>query len=176
MKSEVLGLNYYINNICIFEENISFNVTKPGIYFLLGRNGAGKTTLVNTVTGLNRIGKTGAVLINDISIGNLNMINLRKNNIAMMLQSEIFPEVDLVTYLHAYAKINNLEDILKNEVLNKLFISPFFDIRDHLTKKSRLYLLERDKWYLCLWLYQKIEICIFLMSLLPISLRVLNPN
>lgn len=135
---KISDFNYKINGMDIFKENINIHVTKPGIYSILGINGAGKTTLVNCITGVYNIGKTGKIFINDVNIDDIDMINQRKKNIAMMLQSEIFPEIDLSTYLREYVGIHNLEDNLNGDkVLKRLFISLSFDIRKHLTKKMQ---------------------------------------
>lgn len=48
-------------------QNISFEVSKPGIYVVLGKNGAGKTTLFRAMTGMLKP-YSGTIKYNDVNL------------------------------------------------------------------------------------------------------------
>ena len=135
-KIELKNFNYKFNRNKVLKNNLDYIILNPGIYTIVGQNGSGKTTLINSIIGIYNIGKIGEILINDINIEKIDTIYLRKNNISVMIQSEIFPELTVKQYMKEYLSINNIENIFKKkELLKRLFESTSFNIVDHLDKK-----------------------------------------
>lgn len=74
-----------------------FNMTleKGKIYCLQGKNGAGKSTLIDIILGVNYNYK-GTVSYNQKDIRNIDMINARASNIAVMLQAPNLQNVSIM--------------------------------------------------------------------------------
>lgn len=47
--------------------NLTFEISKPGIYVVLGKNGAGKTTLFRSLTGMLKP-YSGTIKYNDVDL------------------------------------------------------------------------------------------------------------
>ena len=86
-------------------DNISFSLTKPGVYGLLGTNGAGKTTTIKAIAGVLDF-KLGDIEINGISI--------KKKPEKCKEQMAYIPDnPDLYEHLTGIQYLNFIGDIFK---------------------------------------------------------------
>ena len=70
-----------------FPENFSQIFERGKIYCIVGKNGSGKTTLLNLICGLIKPA-SGEIKINNLPIDEVDMIEARKNLIAVVEQKD----------------------------------------------------------------------------------------
>lgn len=109
---------------------MNIDINEPGIYAINGTNGAGKTTLINSIIGINNLGLSGDLLFNDISSSCIDLYNLRKKNISIMIQGERLPSISVKEYILNYIVEDDFYKKLNQDIFKELFISEFFNIHD----------------------------------------------
>lgn len=85
-RVEVKNISYEIDGRRIFE-NFTCEFERGKIYCLVGKNGSSKTTLLNLICGIIKPAR-GKIFYNGISISEIDMIDARKNLIAVAEQKE----------------------------------------------------------------------------------------
>lgn len=83
---ELKNISYEVGGRKIFD-NFSCEFERGKIYCLVGKNGSGKTTLLNLVCGIIPV-SSGEIKINNFLISEIDMIDARKNLIAIVEQKE----------------------------------------------------------------------------------------
>ena len=83
-RVELKNICYEIGNRIIFK-NFSQTFERGKIYCLVGKNGSGKTTLLNLICGLIQPAE-GEIKFNNLPIADVDMIEARKNLIAVVEQ------------------------------------------------------------------------------------------
>ena len=111
-------------------DNISFNISKPGIYGLLGTNGAGKTTLMGMILGL-ILPTKGLIKIFGEEFSHKRFDILKKLNYEspyLDLPKKLTVKQNLIFYSRMYGvedfldKIHDLSNKLNiNDLLNRQF-------------------------------------------------------
>ncbi len=135
-RIELEGINYNLEEKKFFKKNLYLNIDKPNIYYIIGENGSGKTTLINILIGLLKKNRLGSIKINGVSVDDIDMNFLRRKNISIMIQNEIFPELTVKEYIMSYLNIINLNEwFSSNNSISKLFISEHFNLLSQLEKK-----------------------------------------
>ena len=132
---QLKNINYIYNEERACSKNVQYYINKPGVYAIVGKNGTGKTTLINTIIGVNNLGMEGTIEFNGYNIENLNMYNLRKHNVSIMLQNQRLPDITVKEYINMYASeeaFNSWIDTIPNM---ELFSCKMFDIYPLLEKK-----------------------------------------
>ncbi len=119
---------YYKNNNYIIKD-FSIEFIKGKIYTIIGANGVGKSSLVNLLIGLHNDLFNGEILYNNINIRDLDIYNLRYENIAVTEQEPI------LFNLNTYENITfGLKDNIDKEKLQK-YINKF-QIKNDIINKS----------------------------------------
>ena len=130
--------NIYIDNVSYGYENsdikefMTLNFKKGKPYVIIGENGKGKSTLLLILTGLLKR-NSGNIYYNDINIDDINMIDLRKNNLSMYVQNSKSLDTTVIENIKYYLNIVK-EDILykiKENNLEKIFLNNKFNIRNY---------------------------------------------
>lgn len=85
---DVKNISYTIGGRKIFD-NFNFTFLRGKIYCIVGKNGSGKTTLLNLICGIIPPHE-GKIFIDGIPLAEINMIDARKNLIAVAEQKEFF--------------------------------------------------------------------------------------
>lgn len=98
-------------------DNYNLELKKGNIYSMVGYNGAGKSTLISLILGLYINDYNGNIKYNDIDIEELNLYDIKANNIGVTEQEPILiPDtlINNITYGTEYDKerLNELIDIL----------------------------------------------------------------
>lgn len=107
--------------------NINLDISKPGIYAVLGPNSSGKTTLIKTLLGM-VIPSAGKVFFDGINIsGNF----IYRENISYMPQIARFPE-----NLTGIELISMIQDI-RGEKSDIRELVRLFELEEHLEKKMK---------------------------------------
>lgn len=122
MKIEINNLSVLFNEKKALD-NISLEISRPGIYSLIGKNGSGKTTLLNSIYGFNDI-SLGEVKINNLNVKDKKTFNFIKDNISYVFQ---FPDLQIFNNtiekeLSFYSAINKkeIDQNLIKEAMNHL--------------------------------------------------------
>jgi Cu-processing system ATP-binding protein len=104
-------------------KNLDLNITKGGIFAILGPNGSGKTTLIKAILGM-VIPDNGEIMLDEKSV--LKKWNYR-NNISYLPQIANFP--DNLTVEELIRMIKNLRDCstTENELIDLFGIRSFLD-------------------------------------------------
>jgi ATP-binding cassette subfamily C protein len=124
VKLEEVTYSYPESPILI--NKLDFTFEKGRIYCLKGKNGEGKSTLIDIILGLD-YSFEGFIKYNNIDIQNLDMINIRKNYISVVLQE---PRVQRLPVLNNLTRglENYSEDILEGYInlfdLKKILNNP----------------------------------------------------
>lgn len=113
------------NNMIYNDFSIEF--LKGNTYTILGENGSGKSTLINIIIGLYIEQVCGKIYINNYEMKDIDMVNLRKNNIVVAEQNPFLYEDTLLNNIilgnQKYDK-NKLEMLLSyfklSDVIDKL--------------------------------------------------------
>ncbi len=108
-------------------DNISFNISKPGIYGLLGTNGAGKTTLMGMILGL-ILPTKGHIKIFGEEFTHKRVDILKKLNYEspyLDLPKKLTVKQNLIFYSRMYSVKDFLDKI--HDLSNKLKISDLLD-------------------------------------------------
>lgn len=90
---EVKNLNYSFEEREILK-NFSRKFERGKIYCIIGKNGAGKSTLINLICGLLNP-MSGEIFYNETLIGEIDMIDARKNLIAVVEQKDFLKNDNL---------------------------------------------------------------------------------
>ena len=90
---EVKNLNYSFDEREILK-NFSCKFERGKIYCIVGKNGAGKSTLINLICGLLNP-MSGEIFYNETLIGEIDMIDARKNLIAVVEQKDFLKNDNL---------------------------------------------------------------------------------
>lgn len=117
--------------------SLSLHLIKGNIYFIEGENGVGKTTLLHLILGLLRDNMTGDVYYNDISIKNLDLIDLRKNKISTFIQNTKSSDstvLDNIEYWTGFSRKDILPKI-KEKKLESFYCSQQFDVEQFFEKR-----------------------------------------
>lgn len=85
-RVELKNISYEVSGRKIFD-NFSCTFERGKIYCLVGKNGSGKTTLLNLICGIIKP-SGGEININNFSLSEIDMIDARKNLIAVVEQKE----------------------------------------------------------------------------------------
>ncbi|NEW63120.1 ATP-binding cassette domain-containing protein [Granulicatella sp. zg-ZJ] len=145
----------------LYSKNINFCFGNEYINFISGKNGSGKTTLLEAIIGINYERRFGDILLNNEKIENLNMYDIRKNNMSIYLQDNFYLETDTVNSFVLEHNIN-LEQVKKNKELSELFYSEIFNIFSLKNKKiSELSSGERQLFFLFLTVIKEADVFIF---------------
>lgn len=120
---ELKEVNYQLNEKKLIKRNISFSFSKGKLYLVIGQNGCGKTSLLNIISGLLSKNKLGNIKYNGIDIEEINTNSLRKNNLSIMLNNEVFDNLSVIEYLniYGYELFNYIPEGLKNIFENENF-------------------------------------------------------
>jgi len=83
-------------------ENLSFEITEPGVYALLGTNGAGKTTSLRMILGM-LAKNSGEVLWNN------SPLDAVRDNVGYLAEERgLYPKYSLIDQLLYFAKLRNV--------------------------------------------------------------------
>lgn len=89
-------------------KDICFEISRQGIYGLLGSNGAGKSTLMNIICGIIKQ-SSGKVYINSIEMGGDSIA--AKSHIGFLPQSApVYTDLNVTEYLRYTAELRGVED------------------------------------------------------------------
>lgn len=104
--------------------DLTFEISRPGIYVVLGKNGAGKTTLFRAMTGMLRA-FSGSIRYNDVELGKsevqlayLGHRNAIPSGLTVRAAMKFFGEIEGVTGSQVDDVVNelNLKDLLTRRV------------------------------------------------------------
>jgi len=108
IKLEDISYSYPESPILINKLNFTFE--KGKVYCLKGKNGEGKSTLIDIILGLD-YSFEGFIKYNNIDIQKLDMINIRKNYISVVLQEPKVQRLPVFSNL-----IRGIENYSENEL------------------------------------------------------------
>lgn len=132
------NVNYeYINGKKVFTNDKSVKFLKGNIYIIKGKNGSGKTTFINMLLGILQNIQCGEVRYNGINISELDMYSIRRKNMAVLLQNNVWPDMTVKDYIEESTnkKVEEILIVLAMRHGKKLFVNEDFDIRQLFTKK-----------------------------------------
>lgn len=132
-KIQLKNFNYKFNENILYKNDLNITFEKGNIYCLTGKNGCGKSTLINSIIGINKINKSGKILIENIEIDNLDMYELRKKNISYMPQKEFFRMLTVEEFIKDTVNVDILK-IKSNKLFEKLFFSEVLNLNDIVKK------------------------------------------
>ena len=142
-----IEFTYKKSNFLFNQRNNTYIFKKGFIYCLQGKNGTGKSTFIDILTGIIQDISHGNIVYNDKNINELNIINLRKKNISVLLQHHIYADETVKNFFKTHIPITDKISI------NKDIINVFWDnenfFKEILNKKLQtLSLGELQKVYL----------------------------
>ncbi|MCI5996846.1 MAG: ABC transporter ATP-binding protein/permease, partial [Parvimonas sp.] len=132
-KIQLKNFNYKFNENILYKNDLNITFEKGNIYCLTGKNGCGKSTLINSIIGINKINKSGKILIENIEIDNLDMYELRKKNISYMPQKEFFRMLTVEEFIKDTVNVDILK-INSDKLFERLFFSEVLNLNDIVKK------------------------------------------
>lgn len=161
-KLEARNVNYSYNGKKVFKVGFNISIEKKGIYGFIGKNGIGKTTLVNILIGVNNDKLIGDVYINNLDTKKIDMYNLRKYKVSVMLQGTNSTNIVVSDYIYKYITKNEFDILRKDVICKKVFFSDLINL-DHLMtmKISELSSGERQMVQLFTKVYKIADVYIF---------------
>ena len=109
--------------------NISFQMSEPGVYALLGTNGAGKTTTIRMILGM--LSKDGGEVL-----WNGKELDVISTNIGYLAEERgLYPKYSLMDQLLYFAKLNGMDKKAAFTEIKKLLEE--FKIPGYLNKKGK---------------------------------------
>lgn len=161
-RLEARKVNYSYNSKNVFNIGFDINIDKKGIYGLIGKNGIGKTTLVNILVGINNDKLSGEVCINGLDTKKIDMYNLRKFKISLMMQGTNNTNIIVSDYIYKYITKDKFDLLREDDICNKVFFSDLFNLDFLMTKKiSELSSGERQMVQLFTKVYKIADVYIF---------------
>lgn len=136
-KISLDNLSYKFENKVIFSK-IDFTFWKNNIYIVKGNNGKGKSTLINTVLGILQEHRDGNVCYNDVNIENLDLYELRQEQLAIVTQEMDFPNEKVIDFMLKYCELSSSEKLLEyinNSDLKAMYLNNEFQIQSFFDKK-----------------------------------------
>lgn len=104
----------YLNSFVL--NDISFSITEPSIFCILGANGAGKSTLFNLILGLLKE-SSGTISINGFSKIN----NELRRKIGFVIEDDyLLGEINSLEYLRFVGNIYKVNSLILEERINSL--------------------------------------------------------
>ncbi len=122
-KIEFKNVSFRYDNIDVLK-NVNYIFESGKVYQIVGPNGAGKSTLINLIIGLYPDMYKGDIFFNDINIKEIDIMNLRTNNLSIILQDDLIFNGTLIENIFF-----NMEDY-SNEIMNndnKMFTLEYLD-------------------------------------------------
>jgi len=119
---------YRLNtNELLFKKNISKSFMPGHVYTLSGKNGVGKSTFLHNLLGIYDQYE-GYIEINGIDYTKICKSGFRKQNVSMMLQNDIYPEILVSEYLDQIDYTNLKSQLIRNSLIQKIFYGSNFDL------------------------------------------------
>lgn len=124
---EIKNLSFsYPDSPSLFSE-FNYTLKKSKIYCLKGKNGEGKSTFIDLLLGLDHSFK-GAIKINNTEISSLDMIDLRKRHISVILQEPRLQRLSVRDNIKRGLKAYDVETM--DELCNKLNVNKILDVTE----------------------------------------------
>lgn len=162
-----------VNSIClkdvnynydksVFQYKLNLSIDRPGIYAFTGKNGTGKTTLINTIVGINNLGLDGNVYFNDIELSEIDMYQLRKSNISIMIQGGKVPALSVREYIFTRISEKRFYQTKEEKMCLTTFFSDVFNLSSLIDKNiQNLSSGEKQMVLLYTTIYKEADIYIF---------------
>ncbi|MDU1347902.1 ABC transporter ATP-binding protein [uncultured Clostridium sp.] len=132
---EIKDLCYRNKENYVIINNFNYCFKENNFYAIIGDNGAGKTTLINIICGIIQNNVEGKILYNGYCVDKLDLYNLRKNHISIMLQNEKVPSIKVKDFLYENSEIKSSQGIISlliNKGLSNLFLCEEFNIKNYM--------------------------------------------
>lgn len=132
-----LQFKYKIDFNNFLFKKVNMHLEQGGITTITGKNGGGKTTLIKLIIGLIQHNTEGNIYYNNYNLSQLNLYNLRHDQISVMLQNENVPNLTVYEFLFNKSYNHSSRQEVKNKILEydleNIYITDTFNIIDHLS-------------------------------------------
>jgi ATP-binding cassette subfamily C protein len=146
----------------VYQQKINLLINRPGIYAFTGKNGTGKTTLINTIIGINNLGLDGKVYFNELDLHDINMYQLRKTKISIMIQGGKLPSLSVRDYVFTRISEDKFNEIKHDNMCLTTFFSDAFNLTKLIDKNiQNLSSGEKQMVLLFSTIYKEADIYIF---------------
>lgn len=131
-RIKISSLEFSYDNKKIFSNyNAEF---VEGINLIMGVNGSGKSTLLYLLCGLLHTKKKGNIEFNQIPISEVEIESFRKNKISIYIQNQTEMDITVKEMLAEHFKIDDLEMLINQFHLEKIYMSNQFNILHYLDR------------------------------------------
>lgn len=132
------GVNYKFSEAknALYNEGLSILFEAGKVYTLVGENGIGKSTLLLVLLGIyGKDNRSGKIAYNDINIDNINMTELRKRNVSIMMQEPCFFTGTVRDYLQTFDVEGKASLMNKTVIWENAFYGELFNIDNYLDER-----------------------------------------